>query len=187
MMMSTVKECVQQLEEAGVLEPGRVAKLAAASLKLEFGGRAVSAKDAIKELFGVKKPLGERMMSYVSEGFQQAKPRVGFALAGVAAASVAGLAVKAINEIKFRSALEGMKKDPEVQADHARAVSIAKMVRRWAPSIAADSEVLRGTVKNLMKFPDSYLTYDIASKLSDAEKRYAATHGLFALLQQRVF
>jgi len=64
--------------------------------------------------------------------------------------------------------------------------SIANMVRRWAPSIAADPEIMKGTVKNLMKFPDSYLTYDVAKKLAEAEAQYAATHGILSLLKQRI-
>jgi len=185
--MSQVKEMIRLLEESGTVEPGRIQKLAAAALKLEIGERAMHPIEAVKEMIGIKKPMHERMLKYIAEGLEQAKPRVGFALAGVGAATAAGLGIRAYNEIKFQSALKEMKKDPEVQADSEKAVSIAKMVRRWAPSIAADEQVLKGTVKNLMKFPDSYLTYDVASKLSDAEKRYSATHGLFALLKERVF
>ena len=91
-----------------------------------------------------------------------------------------------MNRLNFNAAMKDLGKDPDIQADPKKAKSIANMVRRWAPSIAADSEVLKGTVKNMMKFPDSYLTFDIAKKLSEAEREYQATHGLLSLLRQRV-
>lgn len=181
--MSSVKEL---LAEMPAEQRERIQKLAASALKLEIGEKALHPLEAIKELVGIKKPLPERMMQYVSEGIQQAKPKAGVAAIGMGAALAAGGAVKLYNEVKFHGALEEMKKDPEVQADPARAVSMAKMVKRWAPSIAADPEILKGTVKNLMKFPDSYLTYDIASKLSQAEKQYQQTHGLLSLLKERL-
>lgn len=184
--MSNLNEYIQQLEESGAVEKGRIQKLAAAALKLEVGEKAMHPLEAFKELIGIKKPIGARALEYVQEGFQQAKPRVGFALAAAGAALGAAGTVKLINKVKFHSALNELKRDPEVQADPAKAESIAHMVYRWAPSIASDPQVLKGTVKNLMRFPDTYLTYDVAAKLSDAEKRYAATHGLYAALKERV-
>lgn len=184
--MGSVKEHIRQLEESGAVEPGRISKLAAAAFKLEIGERAMHPIEAVKEMVGIKKPLHERALQYVAEGIEQAKPRAGLAVVGAGAAlAVAGI-VKTINNVRFNAALEDMKQDPDVQADMERAMSIAQMVRRWAPSIAADKSVLKGTVKNLLKFPDSYITYDIASKLSDAEKKFSATHGIFAALKERV-
>lgn len=185
--MSNLNDVVRELEESGAVEKGRIGKLAAAAFKLEIGEEAMHPLEAVKELVGLKKPMHERVMKYIAQGLDQAKPRVGFALAGATAALGAAGAVKIYNEVKFRSALADMKMDPEIQADSEKAMSIAHMVKRWAPSIASDPQVLKGTVKNLMRFPDSYLTYDIAAKLSEAEKRYASTHGLFAALKERVF
>jgi len=181
-----IKDIIRDLEASGAVEKGRIQKLAAAAFKLEIGQKAVHPIEAVKELVGIKKPLHERAMQYVQEGFEQAKPRIGLAVAGAGAALGAAALVKAYNAMKFRSALSDLKKDPQVMEDTAKAESIAHMVQRWAPSIAADPQVLKGTVKNLMQFPDSYLTYDIAGKLSEAEKRYSATHGLFAALKERV-
>ncbi len=184
--MSTLKEHIQQLEESGAVEKGRIQKLAAAALKLEIGEKAMHPLEGFKEMLGIKKPISERALEYVHEGFQQAKPRIGFALAAAGTALGAAGIVKLINKVKFHSALENLKKDPEAQTDLAKAESIAKMIERWAPSIASDPQVLKGTVKSLMRFPDSYLTYDIAAKLSDAEKKYSGTHGVFAALKERV-
>ena len=184
--MSNLKEHIRQLEESGAAEPGRIQKLAAAALKLEIGEQAMHPLEAFKDMIGIKRPIGQRVLEYVGEGLQQAKPRVGFALAAAGTALAASGVVKLINKVKFNATLQEMHKDPEIQAEPAKAESIARMVERWAPSIAADPQVLKGTVKNLMRFPDSYLTYDIAGKLSDAEKRYASTHGLFAALKERV-
>lgn len=184
--MSNLKETIRDLEASGAVQPGRIQKLAAAAFKLEIGEKAMHPIEAVKELVGIQKPLHERALQYVSEGLEQAKPRIGFAMAGIGAALGAAGIVKAYNEIKFRGALKDLQADPEIQVDLAKAESIARMVKRWAPSIASDTQVLKGTVKNLMRFPDSYLTYDIAAKLSDAEKRYSSTHGLFAALKERV-
>lgn len=174
------------LEEAGAVEKGRVRKLAASALRLEIGDKVVRPLEAIKEFVGIKKPVHERVLAYIQEGIEQAKPKAGLAAIGIGAALGTAALVRAYNEAKFRSSLEGLMNDPEAQAEPERAKSIAGMVKRWAPSIAADPEVLKGTVKNLLKFPDSYLTYDVAKKLSEAEAQYAATHGLLNLLKQRV-
>lgn len=174
------------LEESGAVRPGEVEKLAEAAIKLEIGQKAVHPLEALKEMVGIKKPFHERFLGYVREGIHQAKPKAGLAVIGIGAALGVGALVKAYNEAKFVSAMSELSKDPEIQVDPARAKSIAKMVKRWAPSIAADPEVLKGTVKNLMKFPDSYLTHDVARKLSETEKQYAGTHGLLALLTQRL-
>ncbi len=184
--MSEAKKYVQMLEASGTVDPGRVQKLAAAAFKIEIGQKAVHPIEAIKELVGIKKPLHERALRYVQEGIELAKPKVGLSAIGIGAAVGIASLVKAFNEIKFMGALEELKKDPEVQAEPARAESIANLVRRWAPSVAADPTVLAGTVKSLLKFPDSYLTHDIAKKLSETEKEYAATHGLISLLKQRI-
>jgi len=184
--MSDVRECIRLLEESGRVEKGSVQKLAAAALRLEIGEQAVHPLEAIKELVGIKKPVATRIREYVMKGVEEAKPRAGIAAIGLGGALAAGGAMKIWNELKFRGALTELKRDPEVQVEPDRAVSIANMVRRWAPSIAGDPEILKGTVKNLMKFPDSYLTYDIAKKLSEAEKEYAGTHGLLSLLRQRL-
>lgn len=184
--MTTLKEHIRHLEESGAVEPGRIQKLAASAFKMEVGERALHPIEALKEMVGIKKPVLERMMGYVREGFEAAKPRAGLAAAGAVAALGVAAATKAYNEIKFRSAYNELKGDAEVMADPEKAESIAKMIKRWAPSIAADPQILKGTVKSLLKFPDSYLTYDIAGKLSDAEKRYAATHGIFSILKERV-
>jgi hypothetical protein len=184
--MSEAGRYIAMLEKSGVVERGRIQKLAAAAFKLEIGEKAVRPLEAVKELVGIKKPVHERVLQYIQEGVEQAKPRAGLAAVGIAGAlGVAGL-VKAFNEIKFRAAMADLSKDPEIQADPARAKSIAAMVKRWAPSVASDPQILKGTVKNLMKFPDSYLTYDVAKKLSEAEAQYAATHGLLSLVRQRV-
>lgn len=164
----------------------RVTKLAEAALRLEVGEKAVRPIEAVKELLGFKKPLHARVMEYMSKGIQEAKPRAGLAALGIGGALAAAAAVKLVNKVKFQSALSELEKDPDVQVDPARAKSLAAMVARWAPSIAADPEIMKGTVKNLMKFPDSYLTYDIAKKLSEAEKEHQATHGVLALLQKRI-
>lgn len=184
--MSQVKECIRLLEESGKVQPGAVQKLAAAALRLEIGEQALRPIEAIKELVGIKKPVLERVREYIAKGVEEAKPRAGLAAIGLAGALGAGAVVKAWNEMKFQSSLEDLKKDPDVQAEPQRAEEIAQMVKRWAPSIAGDPQVLKGTVKNLLKFPDSYLTYDIAKKLSETEKEYAATHGLLSLLRQRI-
>ena len=184
--MSEVKEYIRLLEESGSVEKGAVQKLAASALRLEIGEQALHPIEAIKELVGIKKPVLERMREYVAKGVEEAKPRAGLAAVGLAGALGVGGLIKLWNEVKFRGAMADLNKDPEVQADPEKAKSIAEMVKRWAPSIAADPQVLRGTVKNLMKFPDSYLTYDIAKKLSETEKEYAATHGLLSLLKQRI-
>jgi len=184
--MSEAKQYIEMLEKSGVVEPGRIQKLAAAAFRMEIGERAVHPLEAVKELVGIRKPIHERVLQYIREGVEQAKPRAGLATVGIAGALGIAALVKAFNEVKFQSALREMQKDPEVQADPARAKSIAGMVKRWAPSIAADPQILKGTVKNLMKFPDSYLTYDVAKKLSEAEGQYAATHGLLSLVRQRV-
>jgi len=184
--MSDAKTYIAMLEKSGAVEPGRIQKLAASAFKLEIGERALHPIEAVKELVGIKKPVHERLLQYVREGIEQAKPKAGLAAIGIGAAlGVAGLA-KAFNEIKFQGALAELKKDPEIQAEPERAESIAKMVKRWAPAIAADETVLKGTVKSLLKFPDSYLTHDVAKKLSEAEAQYAATHGLLSLLKQRI-
>lgn len=184
--MTTAKEYVALLSESGAIDRERVEKLAGAMFKLEIGREGVSPLDKVKELVGIKQPAHKRVLKYISEGIQQAKPKAGLAAVGMGAALGVGALVKAYNEAKFVGALEDMKKDPEVQAEPERAESIARMIKRWAPSVAADADVLKGTVKNLMKFPDSYLTHDIAKKLSETEKEYAATHGLLSLLKQRL-
>lgn len=184
--MPDAKEYIRLLEESGSLEKGAAQKLAASALRLEIGEKAMHPIEAIKELVGIKKPVIERMREYVMKGVEEAKPRAGLAAVGLAGALGIGGLVKLWNEVKFRSAMADLNKDPEVQADPERAASIAGMVKRWAPAIAADAQILKGTVKNLMKFPDSYLTYDIAKKLSETEKEYAATHGLLSLLKQRL-
>ncbi len=184
--MSDVKAYIAMLEQSGAVEPGRIQKLAASAFKLEIGERALHPIEAIKELVGIRKPIHERMLQYVREGIEQAKPKAGLAAIGIGGAlAVAGLA-KAYNEIKFMSALEDLGKDPEIQAEPERAESIARMVKRWAPSIASDPTILKGTVKSLLKFPDSYLTHDVAKKLAEAEAQYAATHGILSLLKQRI-
>ncbi len=184
--MTTAKECISLLAEAGAIDPKRVEKLAGSLLKVEIGREGLSPIDKVKELVGIKQPAHKRFLKYVGEGIQQAKPKAGLAAVGVLGAVGVSAIVKAYNEARFRGALEDMKKDPEIQAEPDRAESIAKMVKRWAPSVAADGDVLKGTVKSLMKFPDSYLTHDIAKKLSETEKEYAATHGLLSLLKQRL-
>jgi len=184
--MTDVRECIRLLEESGRIEKGAAQKLAAAALRLEIGEQALHPMEALKEMIGIKKPMLSRIKEYVMRGVEEAKPKAGLAAIGLAGALGVGGAVKLWNELKFRMALSDLKKDPEVQVEPERAVSIANMVKRWAPAIAADPEILKGTVKNLMKFPDSYLTYDIAKKLSEAEKEYAGTHGLLSLLRQRL-
>lgn len=184
--MTSARECIRLLEESGRVEKGAIQKLAAAALRLEIGEKAVHPIEALKELVGIKKPMISRIGEYVMKGIEEAKPRAGLAAVGLAGALGVGGALKLWNEAKYRLALADLKKDPEVQVEPDRAVSIANMVKRWAPSIAADPEILKGTVKNLMKFPDSYLTYDIAKKLSETEREYAGTHGLLSLLKQRL-
>lgn len=184
--MTTAREYVELLAQAGAIDRGRVEKLAGAMFKMEVGRRGTSPLDALKEMVGIKKPIHQRVLGYIGEGIQLAKPKAGLAAIGLGGALGVGALIKAYNEAKFVGALEDLKKDPEVQAEPDRAESIARMVKRWAPSVAADASILKGTVKNLMKFPDSYLTHEIAKKLSETEKEYAATHGLLSLLKQRL-
>lgn len=184
--MSEVAKYIAALEDAGVVEKGRIQKLAASAFRLEIGDKALHPIEALKEMVGIRKPLHKRMLEYVSEGIEQAKPKAGLAAIGLGAALATALGVKAYNEFKFNNALKILKKDPEFMTDPARGESLAKVVRRYAPSLAADHEILKGTVKNLMKFPDSYVGHDLAKKLSEAEKEYAATHGLLSILKSRV-
>jgi hypothetical protein len=183
--MTPLKQHIRDLEESGAVEPGRIQKLAASAFKLEIG-KWPHPLEALKEMVGIKKPIMERVMGYVREGFEAAKPRAGLAAAAAAAALGVAAATKLYNEVKFQAAISTFHGDPEIMADFDKAESIAHMVKRWAPSIAADPQILKGTVKSLMKFPDSYLTYDIAGKLSETEKRYSATHGIFSILKERV-
>jgi hypothetical protein len=186
MDVTTAAEYVRLLEESGAVRPGEIQKLAESAIRIEVDQKALHPIESIKEMIGIKKPFHQRALQYLREGIHQAKPKAGLAALGIGAAVGVGALIKAYNEAKYQSALSDLKKDPEIQVDPERAKSIAKMVKRWAPSIAGDPEVLKGTVKNLMKFPDSYLTHDVARKLSETEKQYAGTHGLMALLTQRL-
>ena len=181
--MSEAMEYIRLLEETGRVKPGAIQKLAASAFQ-------PTALEKVKELVGIKRPLHRRIAQYFGEGVSTAKGsaalRLGFLGLGIGTTLGVAAAVSAHNKMKFNAALKSLLKDTDVQADPEKAKSIAKMVRRWAPSIAADTEVLKGTVKNLMKFPDSYLTFDVAKKLSEAEKEYQATHGLLSLLQKRI-
>lgn len=169
--MADIHELIAQLEACDGLEPGTIRKMAAAAIEKNAVGFASKA------------------MAYVTEGLKEksVRPKAALIAAGIGGALGLAALTSAYNEVKFQSALASLKKDPQAMDDLPKAVSLAHMVKRWAPSIAADPQILGGTVKSLMKFPDSYLTFDLAAKLSDAEKKYSATHGIFSILKERVF
>lgn len=192
--MSETANILRTLAKSGKVDPERVRALAEEALQKEsvlfsvltVGERSRPAAQSFKEMLGMKLPWHQRVGRLLREGMEVVRPRASVAAIGIGATlGLAGL-VKGINALKFDQAVKAMGKDPDIQADPKKAAQIAKVVRRWAPSIAADPEILKGTVKNLMKFPDSYLTYDIAKKLSEAESEYQATHGLLSLLQKRI-
>jgi hypothetical protein len=167
--MNTIQEIIVALEASGICKEGEVVKLAAEALQ-KHGFTAAQIAD------------------YIGQGMKNQKTQgaVGMAALGAVGAGAIAAASKAYGALKFHSNMSELRKDPEIAADEAKAISIANMVRRWAPSIAEDPNILKGTVKSLMKFPDSYLTYDIAGKLSDVQKRYADTHGLMSVIKERV-
>lgn len=175
--MSETLEYIKQLAASGRVDLGRIQKLA------EGAGARFEAINP-----NLKKKI-QSIGGYIGKGLDNPKTRGTVALTAVGAGAALGLAAisKAHDEIKFRAALMDLKKDPEIQSDPERAASIAKLVRRWAPSVAADAQVLKGTVKSLMKFPDSYLTHDVAKKLSETDQAYASTHGLWNVIERKLF
>lgn len=181
--MTNVRELIQQLEACDGLEAGSIQKMAEEAVEKNAGSIAGRIGAYIRN-----SPVAQ----YIHRGLtspQASKAQGTAALATVGVAAATGIAtlVKAYDEIKYHKAVAELRKDPQIADDLPKALSLAKMIKRWAPSIAADPQILGGTVKSLMKFPDSYLTYDIAAKLSDAQKRYADTHGIFSVIKERVF
>jgi hypothetical protein len=177
--MANVRDLVRQLEACDNLEPGTIHRMALEAIEKNAGilgsiGHAIADSG-----------VGKFLMEGLAE--EKTKSKAALVLAGIGAVGGLSTLAKAYGEVKYRQALHELKKDPQIADDLPKAVSIAEMVKRWAPAIAADPQILSGTVKSLMKFPDSYLTYDIAAKLSDAQKRYADTHGVFSVLKERVF
>lgn len=187
--MPDASEYLKKLAEMGQIDMDRIERLLSHAFE-KSAAPIITKMDVIRKALGMQLPFHKRVIMYLHEGVQKAKPavatRLGLAATGIVATLGIAGAVKAMNRLNFNAAMKDLGKDPDIQADPKKAKSIANMVRRWAPSIAADSEVLKGTVKNMMKFPDSYLTFDIAKKLSEAEREYQATHGLLSLLRQRV-
>lgn len=177
--MTNVHDLVRQLEACDNLEPGTIQKMALEAFEKNAG------------LLGAigKAIVGSNVAQFILQGLaeEKTKSKASLVLAGIGAVAGISTLAKAYGEVKYRQALQELKKDPQIADDLPKAISIAQMVKRWAPAIAADPQILGGTVKSLMKFPDSYLTYDIAAKLSDAQKRYADTHGVFSVLKERVF
>lgn len=174
--MNELDAHIDALERSGAALPGRIRKLA---------------EEAVKSAMAIRQPAStvpatSKALGYIQQGIQMAKPKLGLATIGIGITAAGAALAAGASRLKFNAAMDDLMKDPEVQADPERARSIAHMVRRWAPAIAADSMVLRGTVKSLLKFPDSYLTHDVAKKLSETEAQYAATHGILALLKQRI-
>lgn len=175
--MSETLKYIEMLAASGRVDADRIQKLAEGA-----GSRISMINPALKQ-------KAEAIGKYIGEGLKGSKQKGTIALTAVGVAAGLGLAAvsKIHDEINFRSALAELKKDPEIQAEPERAMSVAKLVRRWAPSVAADPQILKGTVKSLMKFPDSYLTHDVAKKLSETEKEYASTHGLLNIIQKKIF
>lgn len=188
--MTDISEKIRDLEAKGIANPGEIEKMAASALKLEIGERAMHPVEALKEMVGIKKPLHRRAVDYIREGITIAKPKAALKLLGVgtsAAIALGGLmGVKALQAKRIRDNMKSLQDDPEVQEDMAKAMAIAQVVKRWAPSVASDPDVLKGTVKNLMKFPDSYMTHDVAKKLTDTEKGYQAAHGVLGLIKRKI-
>jgi hypothetical protein len=175
--MTNVRDLIRMLEACDGLEPGAIEKMAIEAIEKNAG------------VFGFVGEAAKAFSGFISKGLGDPKTKAKAALvvAGIGAAAGLSTLARAYGEVKYRQALAELKKDPQVADDLPKAISIAQMVKRWAPAIAADPQILSGTVKSLMKFPDSYLTYDIAAKLSDAQKRYSDTHGVFSVLKERVF
>lgn len=176
--MTDIKSLVRQLEACNNLESGSIEKMALEAIEKNAGPFG----NAIKRYFPETVAFFGKALSD-----DKTKAKAALVAVGIGATAAISTLAKAYSEVKYHQAIAELRKDPEIADDLPKALSLAKMVKRWAPAIAADPQILGGTVKSLMKFPDSYLTYDIAAKLSDAQKRYADTHGVFSVLRERVF
>lgn len=132
--------------------------------------------------------------SKLSLGWQKFQALMGNkAIGGLAAAGVvggglvvAGKAEAARLRAQHKEIAKDLNRDPDIKADPQKAKRVYGVMTRYAPGIASDPVVAKATVKSLMTMPESYLTYDVAKKLTEAEKEYDLTHGILAKIKKIV-
>lgn len=147
-------------------------------------GAADEVVNEIAQTMGVLDKTANRgpkgIMDFVLGTLRDPASRFVAAGTGLATVGVAGAVQSSVMKSKHNEVARELKQDPDVKSDPKRAERIYGMMIRYAPGLASDPIVAKATVKSLMTMPESFLTYDVAKKLTEAEKEYDLTHGLLA-------